>query len=229
MSEKPPMIILDANGEQCAVAYDSPAWTEGEPQVLVQFNGGEQVLLPMNLLIPQDDGRYRLNGNVQTLLGRYGEYGKGLASDGRLEAGGDLVIPITDETLRVDRRTVETGRVEVHKTVQERVEVVDQPIFAEEVEIERITLNRPLEESVASRYEGETLIIPLVEEVLVVQKRLILREEIHIRKLRKELREPQEVLLRTEQVDVVRKPASGTTASSTGASRTASSEETQEI
>jgi uncharacterized protein (TIGR02271 family) len=126
---------------------------------------------------------------------------------GGLVEEGDIVIPIADEFVNVETRVIETGRVELRKTVQERVEVVDQPLFSEEVEIERVAINRPLAESVSSRYEGETLIIPLVEEVLVVQKRLVLREEIHIRKLRKEVHEPQEVHLRTEQVEVVRKPA----------------------
>jgi uncharacterized protein (TIGR02271 family) len=227
MSEQPPMIVVDANAVQCAVAYESPVYTDGEPQVLVRFNNGEQVLLPMNLLIPQEDGRYRLASNVETLLSEYSNdvnnevnnednnkvgneepvrFASG--APGRLVEEGDIVIPVADEFLNVEKRVVETGHVELRKTVQERVEVVDQPLFSEEVEIERIAINRPLAESVSSRYEGETLIIPLVEEVLVVQKRLVLREEIHIRKLRKEVHEPQEVHLRTEQVEVVRKPAS---------------------
>jgi hypothetical protein len=37
----------------------------------------------------------------------------------------------------------------------------------------------------------------------------VLREEVHIRKLRKEVHDPQEVLLREERVEIVRKPGSG--------------------
>jgi stress response protein YsnF len=53
------------------------------------------------------------------------------------------------------------------------------------------------------------MIISLLEEVLVVEKRLLLREEVHIKKLRKEVHEPQEVLLREERVEIARKPGSG--------------------
>jgi stress response protein YsnF len=74
----------------------------------------------------------------------------------------------------------------------------------EEVEIERVAVNRVIDEAVPVRYEGDTTIISLLEEVLVVEKRLVLREEIHIKKLRKEVHNPQEVLLREEQVEIVR-------------------------
>ena len=84
------------------------------------------------------------------------------------------------------------------------MEVVDQPLLTEEVEIERIAINRTIEEPVPVWREGDTLVIPLVEEVLVVEKRLVLREEVRIKKLRKETHTPEEVTLRQEQVEVVR-------------------------
>jgi len=45
--------------------------------------------------------------------------------------------------------------------------------------------------------------------VLVVQKQLVLREEIRVKKVRKELHEPHEVRLRSEVVNVVRLPEAG--------------------
>jgi stress response protein YsnF len=86
---------------------------------------------------------------------------------------------------------------------------VDQLLHAEEVEIERVAINRIVEEPLPIRHEGDTTIIPLLAEVLVIEKRLVLREEVHIRKLRKEVHDPQEVLLREERVEIVRKPGSG--------------------
>jgi uncharacterized protein (TIGR02271 family) len=223
MSQDLSMIIVDANGVQCAVAHEATADSNGEAQVLVRFQSGEQVLLPRELLRQQEDGRYRLTGSVEKLLGEYainkqtdslqeqtGDFvsnGRSRSSVGSLPEEQELVIPIVDEFANVETRVVETGKVEVHKTVHERTEVVDQPLFSEEVEIERVTINRPLEEAVGARYEGDTLVIPLLEEVLVIQKQLVLREEVHIKKLRKEMHDPQEVLLRTEEVNVVRKPS----------------------
>jgi uncharacterized protein (TIGR02271 family) len=211
MPQQSPMIVIDENEVQRAVVHEAAPGADGEAQVLVRFNDGEQVILPKRFLIPQSDGRYRLARDVEKLLNspagsRQNSSARSL--EGQSETG-EIVLPIVDEFINVDKRTIETGRVELRKTIQERVEVVDQPIFSEEVEIERVAVNRPIDKAVTSRYEGETLIIPLVEEVLVVEKRLVLREEIRVRKLRTEMHEPQEVHLRSEQVEVVRKGASG--------------------
>jgi uncharacterized protein (TIGR02271 family) len=103
---------------------------------------------------------------------------------------------------------VETGVVQIHKTVRERTEVVDQPLQSEQVEIERVPVNRIVDDVIPVRHEGDTMIISLLEEVLVVEKRLMLREEVHVKKLRTEVHDPKEVILREEQLEVVRKPAS---------------------
>ena len=74
----------------------------------------------------------------------------------------------------------------------------------EEVEIERVPINRPVEGPVPIRYEGDTMIVPLLEEVVVVEKRLILKEELHVRKRHTTAPKPQKVVLRSEQVEVER-------------------------
>jgi stress response protein YsnF len=56
------------------------------------------------------------------------------------------------------------------------------------------------------RTEGDTTILSLVEEVLVVEKRWMLREEIHIRTQRIETHQPQRITLRSEDVQVERVP-----------------------
>jgi uncharacterized protein (TIGR02271 family) len=121
---------------------------------------------------------------------------------------GTLVIPVVEESVNVQKRMVETGVVQIHKTVRERTEVVDQPLQSEQVEIERVPVNRIVDDVIPVRHEGDTMIISLLEEVLVVEKRLMLREEVHVRKLRTEVHDPKEVILREEQLEVVRKPAS---------------------
>jgi uncharacterized protein (TIGR02271 family) len=120
-----------------------------------------------------------------------------------------LVLPVTEEKVTVEKRTVETGRVEFRKRVHEHTEVVDLPLQVEEVEVERVAINRVIDEAVPIRYEDDTTIIPLLEEILVIEKRLVLREEIHIKKTRREVHNPQEVLLRDEQVEIVRKAGNG--------------------
>jgi uncharacterized protein (TIGR02271 family) len=116
------------------------------------------------------------------------------------------VIPVVEEVATVQKRAVEAGTVEIRKTVHERTEVIDVPLHSEEVEIERVNVNRIVDEPVQVRHEGDTMIIPLLEEVLVVEKKLVLREEVHVKRVRKEVHESREVTLREERVEVARRP-----------------------
>jgi len=118
------------------------------------------------------------------------------------------VIPVLAEKIRVETQTHESV-VTIHKTVDQRTEVVDLPLQSEEVEIERVAVNRIVEAPIPVRNEGDTMIISLLEEVLVVEKRLLLREEVHIRKLHKEVHDPKEVLLREEHVEIARNSSTG--------------------
>jgi len=95
--------------------------------------------------------------------------------------------------------------VRIRKVVHEREEVVDEPLLDEEVEVERVSINRVVGEPVQIRYEGDIAIIPLHEEVLVVEKRLMLKEELHVAKRQVERRDPQKVSLRREEAVIERK------------------------
>ena len=90
------------------------------------------------------------------------------------------VIPVLEETLDIQKRRVETGVVRITKLVHEREEVVNVPRMHEDVTVERVTLNRLVDAPVAVRQEGDTLIIPVLEEVVVMEKRLRVKEEIRI-------------------------------------------------
>jgi stress response protein YsnF len=78
------------------------------------------------------------------------------------------------------------------------------PLSRERVEVERVAVNRIVEQAPAVRTEGDVTIIPVLEEVLVVEKRLMLREEVRLVRRREETREQQTVTLRKEEVEVTR-------------------------
>jgi uncharacterized protein (TIGR02271 family) len=129
-------------------------------------------------------------------------------SEALRRSGGDtVVIPVVAEQLQVGRQAVETGRVRIHKVVREEQEVVDQPILHEEVVVERVPINRVVETAPQPRQEGDTLIFPVLEEVLVVERRLMLKEEVRVSKRVTETRDPQTVTLRSEEVKIERVPA----------------------
>jgi len=208
------MIILDKDGLQGTVVQHEQSSLIGDKQLLVQFENEQQVLVPKDMLIPQDEGHYYLPVSIEELLvdpakaQKDALYATSAAADTTADAQ-HLVIPIVEEKVNVQKRLREAGTVEIHKTVREHMEVIDQPLNSEEVEIERVTVNRIVEEAIPIRHEGDTMIISLLEEVLVIEKRLLLREEVHIKKVHTVVHEPQEVLLREERVEIVRKPNSG--------------------
>lgn len=122
------------------------------------------------------------------------------------DAGRELRIPVLQETLQVGKRTVDTGRgVRVHKTVTEEALRIDEALATQDLEIEHVPVNAWVDgPAPVQRHEGDTLVVPVLEEVLVVEKRLRLKEEIRIR-ARADVRHASEhVVLRSEQVTVER-------------------------
>ena len=115
-------------------------------------------------------------------------------------------IPLIEEQLQVGTQTVETGRVTLTKTVHETDEIVTVPLQQEEYTVERIAFNQYVDELPATRQEGDTTIYPVVKEVLVVQKRLMLVEEIRVTRQQTQTEETQTVRLRREDITVERTP-----------------------
>jgi uncharacterized protein (TIGR02271 family) len=93
-------------------------------------------------------------------------------------------IPLVEETLSVETRQVETGRVRIRTIVEERTELARADLAREDVDIVRVPIGREIDAMPAVRDEGGILVIPVVEEILVVEKRLFLREELHVTRTR---------------------------------------------
>ena len=86
-------------------------------------------------------------------------------------------------SLSVEKRYVVTGRVRVATHTETVDQAVRETLEGQTVEVSRITLDRmllPGEAVPQVRTEGDVTIIPVLEEVLVVEKRLVLKEELHV-------------------------------------------------
>jgi len=123
-----------------------------------------------------------------------------------------VVVPVLVEELEVQKRLVETGKVRITKQVHEQEALVDEPLWREEVEVTHVPIQRVVDAPIPVREEHGTLIVSVLEEVLVVEKRLMLKEEIHMRRHRVETHQPQQVTLRREEVSVERVPNPDTSA-----------------
>jgi uncharacterized protein (TIGR02271 family) len=113
-------------------------------------------------------------------------------------------IPLVEERVQITKREVETGRLRVRVSVNEREEQVPVELSHDEVEVRRVPRNEPLASLPSVRIEGNVTVIPVVEEVVVVEKRLMLVEEIHVRRKSVTSTEHVPVHLRSERAEVDR-------------------------
>ena len=190
--------VTDTEGVCGRVVPASPAVRSTAAHMVVQLDKGPQVLVPTHLLIEQPDGNYALPCRLAAL-----EHTRSAHEAPQHEP---LVVPVLVEELEVQKRVVETGKVRLTKVVHERETLVDEPLWREHVTITRVPIERVVEGPVPVREEEGTTILSVVEEVLVVEKRWMLREEIHIRQERRETHQPQRITLRSEEVQIARVP-----------------------
>ena len=116
-----------------------------------------------------------------------------------------LTVPVIEEKLEIGKEVVESGKVRVSKRVYEEVETVNLPESREELDVERIAINKYVDSPPpAIRHEGDTTIIPVLKEVTVVEKRLLLVEEVRVTRRKVQSESSQKVSLRKEEVIVER-------------------------
>jgi uncharacterized protein (TIGR02271 family) len=113
----------------------------------------------------------------------------------------ERVVPLLADRLSVERRRVETGRVIATVTTHHHEQVIKEDLVHEGVEVDRVPIGRTVDAIPPIREEGDTTIIPVVEEVLVVERRLILKEEVHLRRVR--IKETHSVAIVTRSQDAV--------------------------
>jgi stress response protein YsnF len=121
----------------------------------------------------------------------------------------DVRIPLVEERLVTSKREVETGRVKVRTLVDEQEALVRETLRHATVEVERVPVEREIDAVPPVREEEGVTIIPVVREVLVVEKKLILAEEIRLRRCTREEEYAQPVLLKSQRAVVEREESSG--------------------
>jgi uncharacterized protein (TIGR02271 family) len=197
------LVLTDRDGLRGTIDEQDAGWDDERGQVLVRLEDGRQALVPADELRHGGDGSLYLPFSLSELT-----QVSPRAQGGQRAAGGRgdgaVVVPVVAEQLEVEKRKVEGGGVRIRKTVTEREEVVDEPLMREEVQVKRVPVNKVVDGPVAVRHVGNTMIVSLLEEVLVVEKKLMVKEELHITKEEVESYRPQRIRLRTEEAVVER-------------------------
>lgn len=183
------IVVFDKGGLEGLLDEENGFQDQGE--ALALLSDGRQVRIPAHLLQPRSARAYDLPVHFSDLEHE--------------DRGGEdrIGIPLHEETLDVKKRRVDS-RVQVKKAVSERQHVVERPAVREEVQIERVRIDRPVDGPVPVRQEGDTLVIPLLEEEIVTQKRLVLREEMRITKRQVREDRTESIALKSENAVVTR-------------------------
>jgi len=116
----------------------------------------------------------------------------------------DLNLPILKEEVEIHKQTRITGVVRLEKTVRTTEAAVEEDLVKESISVEHVPVNRYIDQAVSTRQEGDTTIIPIMEEIVIVSKQLVLKEEIHITRRREQSHYHETVSLRAEEVEIKR-------------------------
>ncbi|MDB5507041.1 MAG: hypothetical protein JWR75_1679 [Devosia sp.] len=92
------------------------------------------------------------------------------------------ILELVSETATVETHDRVTGRVRVSTVTDTVDEYATADLDRETIEVTRVPMNLEITAVPAIRTEGDVTVVPVVEEVLVVEKRLVLKEELHIRR-----------------------------------------------
>jgi stress response protein YsnF len=124
------------------------------------------------------------------------------ADDNRLRWETVAIVPLVAETAAVSKRFRTTGRVRVKVRTETERRMLIEELAGQEIEIQRVPRNELIEAIPEVRTENGTTIIPLVQEQLVVEKRLVLVEEVRLHRVHTKQTVTVPVDLRAERADI---------------------------
>jgi Domain of unknown function (DUF2382) len=111
------------------------------------------------------------------------------------------IIPVIEEQVVIGTERATTGTVRVRTVTHEDEHAIDEPVTITDVEVKRVPVDLWTDEPVADRVEGDTRIISVHREEIVVQRRLHVVEEVHLTLRRREERHRE--IVRTQQMQVL--------------------------
>jgi len=119
----------------------------------------------------------------------------------------DRRISLHVEEISVSRREVKKANIQIALVTGTREQLIDEELTRVRVEVERVPIGRIIEVVPSISQEGDTTIIPVVEEIVVVERRLVLKEEVRIRRVSTKEQHRETVVLREQEAVITREEA----------------------
>lgn len=185
-------IIHDVKGVPAAIK--AVRESEGVLEMTLLAENEKEIILPLALVELKDDAYHAL-----------------IAFDEGVYPVGDEnkeihTIPVWEEVMEIGKKMVNSGKgVRIEKKVSEDTEKFNVELSQDEIEIERISVQKIVSpnELPLPRQKGDTYIVPVFKEVLVVEEKICL-EEVHIKIQQKTVDSSQSIPLRKEEVSIKR-------------------------
>ena len=141
----------------------------------IRLDNGHEITVPSAALKVQPDGSFRL-------LERRPATAAPPAASASASAAAPALAPAPSPELNVES-----------PEVLEPEQLRNAGFFQDDYDIEHVPVGRIIDAPVTQRQEGETLVLPVVEEVLVYRRKLYLREEIRITRRKKTVDEVRRI------------------------------------
>ena len=169
---------------------------DGDTIAVIDLPKGASVRVPTSLLHLEDDGGY-------TVPARWAQFAS--------ESAAQVSVPVMQEEVAVGVRKVPLERMRIRRRVVTEHREVHTPVWAERVQVEHVPRDVYVDRTPSPRREGDTLVLPIVEEVPVVQTRLLLKEEVRIRVVRERSVDRRTIAVRRHEVELEREDINPTT------------------
>ncbi len=129
---------------------------------------------------------------------------------GDILTGAEEILPLVEETATVHKQAVVTSKVRVRTVTEALEDLAQATLQSDSVEVTRVPVDKVVDTAPEIRTEGDVTIVPVLEEVLVVTKQLVLKEELHIRRRVETETVEVPVSLRKQRAIVEREAPDGT-------------------
>lgn len=119
------------------------------------------------------------------------------------------ILPVLEERLQVAIERFDAGAVRVRIVTEEHVEGAEVELVSTEVRPMIVARDVEVAQKLEPYIDGEDLVVPVYEERTVIERRLFLKEEVRLTRVRSEQRERLDVPLRRERAVVERQQPDG--------------------
>ena len=155
--------------------FSTARFLDPRAEKTIRLDNGQEITVPSAALKVQPDGSFRLLERRPATA---------IAPPLAAPASAAAPAPSPEVTPEVNEESPE---------VLEPEELRKAGFFEDDYDIEHVPVGRIINAPVAQRQEGETLVLPVVEEVLVYRRKLYLREEIRITRRKKTVDEVRRI------------------------------------